>query len=41
VQSFSAEYYPSAATPEYITVRIQVTTSTRSIVETSISLLNL
>jgi type II secretory pathway pseudopilin PulG len=41
VQSFTVEYYPSAATPEYVTVRIQATTSTRSVVETSINLLNL
>jgi hypothetical protein len=41
VQSFTAEYYPSAAAAEYVTVRIQLTASTRSIVETSIPLLNL
>jgi type II secretory pathway pseudopilin PulG len=41
VQSFTVEYFPSAAAAEYVTVRIQATTSTRSVVETSISLLNL
>ncbi len=41
VQSFTVAYYPSAAAAEYVTVRIQPTTSTRSVVETSISLLNL
>jgi hypothetical protein len=42
VQSFTVEPFPAApATPEYVTVRIQPTTSTRSAVETSISLLNL
>jgi type II secretory pathway pseudopilin PulG len=41
VQSFTVEYFPSAAAPEYITVRIQATSSTRSVVETSIHLLNL
>jgi hypothetical protein len=41
VQSFTVQYYPAAATAEYVTVRIQATTSTRSVVETSISLLNL
>jgi hypothetical protein len=41
VHSFTVEYYPTAAAPEYITVRIQAMASTRSVVETSISLLNL
>ncbi len=41
VQSFAIEYFPSAIAPKYVTVRIQPTTGTRSVVETSISLLNL
>ena len=41
VRSFTVEYFPSAAAPETITVRIQPTTSSRSTVETSIGLLNL
>lgn len=42
VQALSVVPYPAAPEPpEYITVRIRPTTSTRSVVETSIALLNL
>jgi hypothetical protein len=41
VQSVTFEYFPAAVAPEYVTVRIQPSTTTRSVVETSITLLNL